>query len=68
MNVSRMWDDPFDYFATHFRVVCFDHRGYGRSDIPKEPFFPTEDVSGLLNHLAIFLINSRVALQSPNAV
>ncbi len=50
---SRMWDDQFDFFAKHFRVVCFDHRGYGKSDIPKKLFFPADDVSSLLDHLGI---------------
>ncbi len=50
---SRMWDDQFSFFAKHSRVVCFDHRGYGKSDIPKEAFSPTEDVRGLLDHLGI---------------
>lgn len=50
---SRMWDDQFAFFARHYRVVCFDHRGYGRSDIPKDIFCPSEDLRGLLDHLSI---------------
>lgn len=50
---SRMWDDQFAFFAKHFRTVCFDHRGYGKSDIPGEPFSPAEDLRGLLDHLGI---------------
>ena len=34
---SRIWKAQIAYFARHFRVVCFDPRGNGRSDRPKEP-------------------------------
>jgi pimeloyl-ACP methyl ester carboxylesterase len=49
----RMWNDQFSFFAKHSRVVCFDHRGFGKSDIPKGAFSPTEDLRGLLDHLGI---------------
>jgi pimeloyl-ACP methyl ester carboxylesterase/predicted glycosyltransferase len=31
---SRVWKAQIPYFARHFRVVCFDPRGNGRSDRP----------------------------------
>ena len=34
---SRIWKAQIPYFARHFRVVCFDPRGNGRSDRPQEP-------------------------------
>jgi pimeloyl-ACP methyl ester carboxylesterase/predicted glycosyltransferase len=34
---SRVWKAQIPYFARHFRVVCFDPRGNGRSDRPKNP-------------------------------
>src|SRR5437016_11647036 len=34
---SRVWKAQIPYFARHFRVVCFDPRGNGRSDRPPEP-------------------------------
>jgi pimeloyl-ACP methyl ester carboxylesterase/predicted glycosyltransferase len=34
---SRIWKAQIAYFARHFRVVCFDPRGNGRSDRPTEP-------------------------------
>ena len=34
---SRIWKAQIAYFARHFRVICFDPRGNGRSDRPKEP-------------------------------
>jgi len=34
---SRVWKAQIPYFARHFRVICFDPRGNGRSDRPKRP-------------------------------
>ena len=34
---SRVWKAQIPYFARHFRVVCFDPRGNGRSDRPSRP-------------------------------
>lgn len=34
---SRVWKAQIAYFARHFRVICFDPRGNGRSDRPKTP-------------------------------
>jgi pimeloyl-ACP methyl ester carboxylesterase/predicted glycosyltransferase len=34
---SRIWKAQIAYFARHFRVICFDPRGNGRSDRPREP-------------------------------
>src|SRR5687767_13222541 len=34
---SRVWKAQIAYFARHFRVICFDPRGNGRSDRPKDP-------------------------------
>ena len=33
---SRVWKAQIAHFARHFRVVCFDPRGNGRSDRPQE--------------------------------
>jgi pimeloyl-ACP methyl ester carboxylesterase len=33
---SRVWKAQIAYFARHFRVICFDPRGNGRSDRPKK--------------------------------
>jgi pimeloyl-ACP methyl ester carboxylesterase/predicted glycosyltransferase len=32
---SRVWKAQIAYFARHFRVICFDPRGNGRSDRPQ---------------------------------
>ncbi|CAN5491421.1 hypothetical protein BH20ACT19_BH20ACT19_07010 [soil metagenome] len=34
---SRVWKAQIGYFARHFRVICFDPRGNGRSDRPEDP-------------------------------
>ena len=50
----RMWDDQFDHFADRYRVVRYDVRGFGRSDVPTEaPFSNHDDLRLLLDHLAI---------------
>ncbi|MDX6582460.1 MAG: hypothetical protein QOI10_1644 [Solirubrobacterales bacterium] len=33
---SRIWKAQIGYFARHFRVICFDPRGNGRSDCPPD--------------------------------
>jgi pimeloyl-ACP methyl ester carboxylesterase/predicted glycosyltransferase len=33
---SRVWKAQIAYFARHFRVICFDPRGNGRSDRPTD--------------------------------
>ena len=33
---SRAWKAQIPYFARHFRVLCFDPRGNGRSDRPRD--------------------------------
>jgi len=45
----RMWDDQFVFFAAHFRVIRYDARGFGRSDIPSGPFYPSKDLKALLD-------------------
>jgi pimeloyl-ACP methyl ester carboxylesterase len=50
---SRMWDEQFDAFARHYRVVRFDMRGFGRSDMPPGAFANHDDVRGLLDELGV---------------
>ena len=51
---QRMWDDQFEPFAQHYRVVRYDARGYGRSaQLTGEPFDRANDLKGLLDYLGI---------------
>ena len=52
---SRMYDDQFNAFAQRYRVVRFDLRGFGQSDLPPgdEPVALYEDLYGLLALLGI---------------
>ncbi len=51
---SRMWDDQWLEFSKHFRVVRFDIRGYGQSEMQANTSFAAhDDVRDLLNFLGI---------------
>lgn len=50
---SGMWDDQFEAFARHFRVIRFDLRGFGRSSLPAGEYAFYEDVRGLLDTLNV---------------
>ena len=49
----RMWDDQFQVFAEHYRVIRYDLRGSGRSDIPKERWSHSQDLHSLLRFLQV---------------
>jgi pimeloyl-ACP methyl ester carboxylesterase len=50
---TRMWDDQFDALAPAFRVIRYDARGFGRSELPKpgEPYSHVDDLTALLEKL-----------------
>lgn len=50
---NRMWDDQFSLFAERYRVIRYDHRGFGQSSLPPGPFSWSDDLYGLLAHLGI---------------
>jgi len=50
---SRMWDREVEYFSGKYSVLRFDARGYGKSDVPVEPYTPVDDLHGLLGFLGI---------------
>jgi 3-oxoadipate enol-lactonase len=50
---SRMWDQQFQTFAQHYRVIRYDLRGFGQSSIPAGPFADYKDTFALLEHLGI---------------
>lgn len=48
-----MWDEQVPAFATRYRTVRFDLRGFGGSTLPPEPFAPHDDLRALLDGLEI---------------
>jgi 3-oxoadipate enol-lactonase len=50
---SRMWADQVDAFSQDYRVIRFDLRGFGRSEMPAGSFANREDVRALLDHLDV---------------
>jgi len=50
---SRMWDPQFAAFPEKFRVVRYDHRGFGKSTQPEESFKLRGDLRSVLEHLGI---------------
>ncbi len=49
----RMWDQQFQELAAHYLVVRYDHRGFGRSSFPDQPYSPIEDLLRLMEELKI---------------
>lgn len=49
----RMWDGQVAAFGQGYRVVRFDFRGFGQSEMPPGPFSNHEDVRGLMDFLQI---------------
>jgi pimeloyl-ACP methyl ester carboxylesterase len=50
---SRMWTPQFDAFSNRFRVVRYDHRGFGKSKMPDEPFTLRDDLLSVVRHVGI---------------
>ena len=50
---NRMWDEQFQLFAQHYKVIRYDVRGYGKSDEPKTSFSDYKDLHRLLAHLSV---------------
>lgn len=49
---TRMWDDQFEIFADHHRVIRYDVRGFGRSALPAGvEFNDADDLRALLGYL-----------------
>lgn len=50
----RLWERQAAHFSQRYRVVRYDARGYGRSDVPTgAPYAHGEDLRALLDHLDI---------------
>jgi 3-oxoadipate enol-lactonase len=50
---SVTWDAEWEPLCRKYHAVRYDRRGYGKSDLPKSQFSPTEDLYALLAHLNI---------------
>jgi 3-oxoadipate enol-lactonase len=56
----HMWDEQVAPFTRHFRLVRYDRRGHGQSDVPKGPYSMERlgrDVLTILDGLGIERIN-----------
>jgi len=50
---SRMWDSQFKLFSKSYKVIRYDVRGFGRSDVAKAKFSDSRDLHTLLKHLRV---------------
>jgi len=48
---SRMWDTQFELFSESYRVIRYDVRGFGKSDVARTKFSDYRDLRGILDHL-----------------
>jgi pimeloyl-ACP methyl ester carboxylesterase len=65
----RMWDEQFRLFARRFRVIRYDVRGYGKSELPTKPYSDVKDLLALLDalhvekaHLVGLSLGGRIAI------
>ena len=49
----RVWDGNFEDLAKHFRVIRYDLRGAGKSEVPQTKFTNREDLYALLQYLNV---------------
>src|SRR5688572_7747344 len=49
----RMWDGQFEPLSQAFRVIRYDHRGFGKSPSPEKPYSPVADLVALMDHLQL---------------
>lgn len=50
---NRMWNDQWDDFSKHFRVIRYDMQGFGKSDPAQGPVSRREELYQLLQHLGV---------------
>jgi len=48
---SRMWDTQFQLFSENYRVIRYDVRGFGNSEVARTKFSDYKDLRGILDHL-----------------
>lgn len=49
----RIWDYQVDSLASKYKVICYDQRGYGKSDIPESTFSYYDDLKFLIEALEL---------------
>lgn len=49
----RRWDTQMAAFATKYRVIRFDMRGFGESALPAGPVSLSDDLGSLLDSLGV---------------
>ena len=50
---NRAWDQQFEHFSMHYKVIRYDIRGIGKSTRPTQKFSHSQDLYALLNLLKI---------------
>lgn len=52
---TRSWEAQISDLSRHFKVLCYDLRGFGKSALPVvvEPYSHTDDLVALLDHLGL---------------
>lgn len=50
---SAVWDGVWPAFCKQFHTIRYDRRGYGRSAVTTQPYFETDDLQALLDHLQV---------------
>jgi pimeloyl-ACP methyl ester carboxylesterase len=49
----RVFDDQFEAFSAHYKVIRYDLRGSGKSEVPQTRYTNTEDLYALLRYLKV---------------
>ena len=49
----RMWDAQMEPLSQAFRVIRYDHRGFGKSSAAEKPYSPVADLAALMEHLQL---------------
>ena len=50
---SRAWDEQFETFSKHYKVIRYDIRGIGKSARPQQSFSHSQDLNALLQLLKV---------------
>jgi pimeloyl-ACP methyl ester carboxylesterase len=49
----RMWDPQVEHLSSRFTVICYDMRGFGRTELAPGAFSDHEDVIALMDSLGV---------------